>query len=246
MIRIFAAALALACASSLWAAPAVTVAQGGNTATDYTALPQPSATDALNGKAGVQIDSRTAFGGGPVQPGTYTDGALDVGDYNVTQGSDYPGLSTPQCKIMWDIRSGTTAVNLVNVRVFSFNGGADCRCFVDADLYVTTDAVPAAGSTWTKLISKGRTNHAPLNLDYGALNTGTGAVQSMGILMADDAGGNLANGVTGLRLDFYAGGWDKEFRDPDSASNTPVQSMFVAEVDADFGVNAGVSDWSIY
>lgn len=230
-----------------------TVAQLGNVVGDFTAMPPPSASDALNGKLGVQIDARLNYdGSGPINIAAFTDGSVaTVFPGQLPQ--DYPAgnpppvggpYDTPAVSIMWDIRSAGNPVDLISVSVFCNNSGSDVRSIPVFDVYTTTDAAPAPGSVWTLHCAEAHTAPAPANLTWGGSNT---ALEIGGVMVADLTASSIANDVTGLRVDLHAAGFGDELRDPSGGPPLlAVSSPFIGEIDATFGVNAAVSDWALY
>jgi hypothetical protein len=140
----------------------------------------------------------------------FTDGVNGVatdGTYGLL--NDFPGAGVPTKVIQFDLDepSNITAINILSGN----NNNADGRIFTTTVIRYSTDN----GANFNEL---GYFESAPL----GSLNNETGnpvdgytAFKSLFLEITDDAGGNLASGVTNLQFDFYAvdntGG---QYRDP--------------------------------
>jgi len=150
--------------------------------------------------------------------------------------ADYPGQNTPAWSGFWLLAGGSPA-DLREVRVFSGNTGKDGRVFHHYDLYVTSDPAPSVSSAWT-LLRQEVTSAA-----FGASNA-SHSIQAMLTRLSDPGGGNLATGITALRLDFHAvsrndnlfhDDWDACNGDDCDGAGAAFQSPLIYEVDAYFG-----------
>ncbi|MEI7634663.1 MAG: hypothetical protein WCK47_10345 [bacterium] len=248
MKRVFLSILLAGCVATMYAQTTVTIAENTTYAGPFSVMPDVSATDPLNGKAGVQVDARLNHAGGPINLAALTDGARTT-VYPDQLPADYPGINTPAVAAFWDIRVGGAAVNLTEVNAYNANGGNnDCRTYVNLDLYVTSDAVPTVGGSWTKLLSKAHMTAPPLNADYGYVFTDAGGGICGMQIKNPLLGGVIASDVTGLRVDLYCGGWGVQVRNPENTGvdEQAVSSPFLSEVDAYFAAATAVGDWAIY
>jgi hypothetical protein len=157
----------------------------------------PDASDPLNGN----VATRLSGGFHPVNtdPADHepalTDGAgLDGSPAGLL--ADFPGQNTPAWSGFW-VLDGGRRVDLREVRVFSGNTGKDGRVFHHYDLYATADAAPSGSSAWT------RVREQVTSAAFGASNA-SAAIEAMETRLVDAGGGNLAAGITGMRIDFYS------------------------------------------
>ncbi|MCX7018816.1 MAG: hypothetical protein WCK47_07940 [bacterium] len=232
------------CVPVLNAETTVTLAEFGADPSFYTQVPVLSSTDPLNGKLAMQIDSRLNYLGTSITLANFTNGLADL---DITQvPADYPGQATPAVSMFWDIRIGSDNVNLNEVRLYNGNGGdQDVRTYPNCDVYVTSAVPPVSAGLWTKVAANARAFAPPANADYGFQMPGGAGPWFGGIQIKDNVGGRIASGVTGLRVDVYAGGFGLDVRDP-VGTDGAVQCPFISEIDAEFISAAAVGEWSVY
>lgn len=230
----------------------VTVAEFADSNTAWTVLPAISATDQLNGLVATQIDSKLSHNGTPFTPAKFTDGIANA-DYPGQYGADYPGVNTPVIQMFWDVRLTGNPVKITEVRCYAANGDRDIRAYPNVDVYVTADVPPTAAGSWTLVAGKAHPFAAPANKDYGTDLAGgadptppyLGGVQ----IKNTAAGAGIAPfAATGLRVDYYAGGFGTNARNPENTDpgNMAVTAPAISEVDAYFASAAAVGEWSVY
>ncbi len=207
-----------------------------STADALTLSIQPDTADPLNGLVATRLSG--GFHPANTNPADHEPAFTDGTGLGALTGllADYPGQNTPAWSGFW-VLSGGSPVDLREVRVFSGNTGKDGRVFHHYDLYVTSDPVPSASSVWT------RVKEQVTSAAFGTSN-GSHSIQAMLTRLSDPGGGNLAAGITALRLDFYAvsdndnllhDDWDAcNGADCDGAA-AAFQSPLIYEVDAYFG-----------
>jgi hypothetical protein len=197
---------------------------------------QPDSADPLNGIVAMRISG--GFHSANTNPADQEPAFTDGAGLGALTGllADYPGQNTPAWSGYWTLAGGST-VDLREVRVFSGNRGKDGRVFHHYDLYVTSDPAPSATSTWTRL------KEQVTSAAFGTSNA-SGSIQAMVTRLTDPAGGTLATGITGMRLDFYAvsrndnllhDDWDACTGDDRDGAGAAFQSPLIYEVDAYYG-----------
>ncbi|GMV66487.1 MAG: hypothetical protein KJ050_10035 [Candidatus Omnitrophica bacterium] len=154
--------------------------------------------------------------------------------------------------------------NIAELRVFTGNYGHDGRIFHHYDVAMTTDPFPEGASYDVPLIEE--VTPVPSGIPgvggFGLVGNPNppGTYEASLSVVNDDAGGPLAEGVTGMRITFYqvsntAGAfrddWNAGEGDDRDGQDAGFESPLVYEVDLFFG-NApitnptGVTDWSLY
>lgn len=156
----------------------------------------PDADDPLNGNVATRILG--GFHSLNTDPADHEPAFTDGAGLGALTGllRDFPGANVPAWSGYWVLRNGSP-VHLSEVRVFSGNLDRDGRVYHHYDLYVTSDPQPGAASAWTLL----REEIAPAS--FGD-NNAAGLYEAASTRVTADQGGWLAEGVTGLRLDFFA------------------------------------------
>lgn len=172
----------------------------------------PSDQDAINGQLGTMIVGgfHPAVTNDADKAPAFTDGAGLGGLTGLLR--DFPGAGVPAWSGFWTLPDGANK-GISIIRVYTGNNGKDGRVYQYYDVYVTDDPQPSTSSTWTLLLEGVRSaNLGEINNDqYAATMTS----------VTNSAGGNLVDGATAVRFDFFAcSDTNKVFIDPfDSGSS---------------------------
>ncbi len=165
--------------------------------------------------------------------------------------ADFPGDGVPSYSGFYTLASGGNVANVSEIRIVSGNNGGtggNGRSFHNVNLYTTTEDPPAAGSVWTPLIFE------VIPAPFGSAGGAATDTISLSVLRDEAAAGDIASGITGLRVDFFAtGNTADRFDDPYDAVNpldrdgfgAAVEGAIMKEIEADFSVVTNVNEWMI-
>ncbi len=195
---------------------------------------QPSDSDGLHGNVATRLTGgfyQAVVNDSDREP-ALTDGASLGPMTGLLQ--DFPGVGQPAWSGYWTLANGSP-VDLSELRVLSGNLGREGRIFHHYDAYTTGDPSPGSASAW-ELIGSEITSAT-----FGTRNS-TNLTASW-TRVTGEGGGPIAQGVTGLRLDFYAvsntdslfvDDWDAGSPGDTDGQPAAIESPLIFEIDAWF------------
>jgi len=225
---------------------------------DLTSVPAISNSDDLNSLTAIVVSASGVNDGGlQTSPlAEFTNGA-DAIESPPFPGllTDFPGEGTPSGSYAYEIvSSASDLANVSEIEVIS--GWNDGRASHHYDVYGTTDYPVTSGSSFF-LIAKG-----VIPVPFGSANPGAPSTKEYYVTtLTDGDDGIVAEGVTGIRFDFFAtgngaGAYVDQYGttnpldvDGTTIATDPgivqaIEGSWIREIDATFTTFNSVSDWS--